>query len=63
MATKVIFHHYLWFEFCEGEFLFCYIIYRTSDAFTFAFEFAIFSHILQEKIIVGFVYIYLPLTF
>ncbi len=43
MVTKVLFRHsyYLWFEFCEGEFLFSYIISQASDAFTFAFEFAI----------------------
>ncbi len=34
--------------------------HRTSDAFTFAFEFGIFSHVLQENIIVCFAYIYLP---
>ncbi len=45
------------------EFLFCYIINRTSDAFTFAFEFVIFSHFLQENIMVCSGYIYSPFTF
>ncbi len=31
--------------------------------FTFAFEFVIFSHVLQENIFVCFAYIYSPFTF
>ncbi len=41
------------------EFLFRFIINRTSDAFTFV----IFSHVLQENIIVCFAYIYSPFTY
>ncbi len=36
---------------------------KPEEAFTFAFEFAIFSHILLEHWIVCFAYIYLPFTF
>ncbi len=41
------------------------LLYYKPDfrCFTFAFEFAIFSHVLQENLIVCFAYIYSPLNF
>lgn len=43
--------YYLWFKFCECEFLFCFVTSRTLDAFTLNSR--SWCHVLQEKIIVS----------
>ncbi len=49
-------------NFVKGNSSFANVINRTSDAFFFTFEFANFSHVLQEIIIVFFACIYSPFT-